>query len=140
MAEWPKAHDWKSCVPQGTEGSNPSLSSESPLPTAAGCGKRSASRAAERWRTPPGPEGSNGNRPTGCSGHYLFFCAARGAMADVVYLVQDMLFTSKIREAAKAVGLTVQAPRQPAALEALSALAGEPATKSVRSVGCIDHE
>ena len=27
MAEWSKAHDWKSCVPpKGTEGSNPSLS------------------------------------------------------------------------------------------------------------------
>lgn len=26
MAERPKAHDWKSCVPRkGTEGSNPSL-------------------------------------------------------------------------------------------------------------------
>jgi hypothetical protein len=29
MPEWPKGHDWKSCVPQGTEGSNPSLSSVS---------------------------------------------------------------------------------------------------------------
>src|SRR6188472_810737 len=27
MPEWPKGHDWKSCVPKGTEGSNPSLSS-----------------------------------------------------------------------------------------------------------------
>ena len=81
-------------------------------------------------------------------------------MADVVYLVQDMLFTSKIREAAKAVGLTVQATREPAALvaaaaaaklviidlrlptalDALAALAADPATKSVRSVGFIDHE
>jgi hypothetical protein len=26
MTERPKVHDWKSCVPQGTEGSNPSLS------------------------------------------------------------------------------------------------------------------
>ncbi len=26
MTEWPKVHDWKSCVSQGTEGSNPSLS------------------------------------------------------------------------------------------------------------------
>lgn len=26
MSEWPKEHDWKSCVPRkGTEGSNPSL-------------------------------------------------------------------------------------------------------------------
>src|SRR5450432_3885552 len=27
VSEWPKEHDWKSCVPKGTEGSNPSLSS-----------------------------------------------------------------------------------------------------------------
>ena len=27
MAEWPKAHDWKSCIPlKGIEGANPSLS------------------------------------------------------------------------------------------------------------------
>jgi hypothetical protein len=25
---WPKGHDWKSCVPNGTEGSNPSLSAK----------------------------------------------------------------------------------------------------------------
>src|SRR5580704_7835196 len=31
MPEWPKGHDWKSCVPQGTEVSNPSLSSTSGL-------------------------------------------------------------------------------------------------------------
>ena len=29
MTEWSKVHDWKSCVPQGTEGSNPSLSAHS---------------------------------------------------------------------------------------------------------------
>ena len=34
MTEWPKVHDWKSCVPQGTEGSNPSLSSAVNSPTA----------------------------------------------------------------------------------------------------------
>lgn len=81
-------------------------------------------------------------------------------MPDVVYLVQDMLFTSKIREAAKAVGLTVQATREPAALvaaasgaklviidlrlpsalDALSALGADPAAKGVRSIGFIDHE
>ena len=82
-------------------------------------------------------------------------------MADVAYLVQDMLFTSKIREAAKAVGLTVQPTREPAALvaaagggaklvivdlrlpaalDALSALGADPAAKGVRSVGFIDHE
>jgi hypothetical protein len=27
MAEWPKAHDWKSCLPQGNVGSTPTLSS-----------------------------------------------------------------------------------------------------------------
>ena len=26
VTEWPKVHDWKSCVGQPTEGSNPSLS------------------------------------------------------------------------------------------------------------------
>jgi len=81
-------------------------------------------------------------------------------MADVVYLVQDMLFTSKIREAAKAVGLTVQGTREPAALvtaaagaklvivdlrlpialDALSALGADPAAKAVPSIGFIDHE
>ncbi len=31
MAERPKAHDWKSCVPRkGTEGSNPSLCAKTP--------------------------------------------------------------------------------------------------------------
>ena len=81
-------------------------------------------------------------------------------MADVVYLVQDMLFTSKIREAAKAVGLTVQGTREPAALvtaaagaklvivdlrlpaalDALSALGADAAAKAVPSIGFIDHE
>jgi len=82
-------------------------------------------------------------------------------MADVVYLIQDMLFTSKIREAAKAVGLTVQGAREPAALvaaaaagarlvvvdlrlptalDALAALGADPAAKAVPSIGFIDHE
>jgi len=83
-------------------------------------------------------------------------------MADVVYLVQDMLFTSKIREAAKSFGLTAQATRDPAALaaaaaatdaklvildlrlataiDALAALAAEPAARCVLSVGFVDHE
>ncbi len=26
VTEWPKVHDWKSCVSQGTKGSNPFLS------------------------------------------------------------------------------------------------------------------
>jgi hypothetical protein len=29
MAEWLKAHAWKACVPQGTVGSNPTLSASS---------------------------------------------------------------------------------------------------------------
>jgi hypothetical protein len=77
-------------------------------------------------------------------------------MADVVYLIQDMLFSSKLRETAKQTGVTVQAVRDPAAwaaaareaklaivdlrlpaaLEALDALAGA----GVRTVGFIDHE
>jgi hypothetical protein len=83
-------------------------------------------------------------------------------MADVVYLVQDMLFTSKIREAARSFGLTVQATREaaaltvaaaaadvklvildlrlPAALDALAALAAHPTASAVPSVGFIDHE
>jgi DNA-binding NarL/FixJ family response regulator len=83
-------------------------------------------------------------------------------MADIVYLVQDMLFTSKIRETAKSFGLSVQSGRDPAALvqgagtndaklvivdlrlplalEALSALAADPTASRVPSVGFIDHE
>jgi AmiR/NasT family two-component response regulator len=77
-------------------------------------------------------------------------------MADVAYLINDMLFSSKLREAAKQVGLTVQATRDPAAfaaaardaklaivdlrlptaIEALTAAQGVPA----RTVGFIDHE
>ena len=81
-------------------------------------------------------------------------------MADIVYLVQDMLFTSKIRETAKSFGLSVQSVRDPvalvaggaeakliivdlrlpAALDALSALAADPTASRVPSVGFIDHE
>jgi CheY-like chemotaxis protein len=77
-------------------------------------------------------------------------------VADVVHFIQDMLFTSKLREVAKQVGVTVQAVRDPAALaaaahdaklvvidlrlpralEALDAVAAE----SVPKVGFIDHE
>ena len=39
-------------------------------------------------------------------------------MADVVYLINDMLFSSKLREAAKATGVTVQPAREPAAFAA----------------------
>jgi DNA-binding NarL/FixJ family response regulator len=79
-------------------------------------------------------------------------------MADVVYFITDMLFSSKLREAAKATGVTVQPARDPAAfaaaareaklaivdlrlpaaLAALEALGG--ATPQLRIVGFIDHE
>ena len=85
-------------------------------------------------------------------------------MADVVYMISDMLFSSKLREAAKATGVSVQATRDaaawaaaareaklaivdlrmPAALAALDALAAGPAPSEgpskVRTVGFIDHE
>jgi CheY-like chemotaxis protein len=81
-------------------------------------------------------------------------------VADVVYLVQDMVFTSKIREAAKSCGLTWQGVRDPAALAstaagarliildlrlptamaALDLLAADPATANIRSVGFVEHE
>ena len=79
-------------------------------------------------------------------------------MADVVYFARDMLFTSKIREVARTLGVTVEAARDPAALAeaaggarlvildlrldgalaALDALAARAAT--VRAVGFVDHE
>jgi hypothetical protein len=77
-------------------------------------------------------------------------------MADVVYLINDMLFSSKLREVAKQVGVTFQATRDPAAfaaaareaklaivdlrlpvaLDALAAARGGPA----RTVGFVEHE
>jgi len=80
-------------------------------------------------------------------------------MADVVYLIQDMLFSSKVREAAKQLGVTVQATRDPAAwaeaargaklaivdlrlpvaTAALDALAAMPAP-GLRTVGFVEHE
>jgi CheY-like chemotaxis protein len=81
-------------------------------------------------------------------------------LAQVVHLIQDMLFASKVREVAKQIGVTVQATRDPAALaaaareaklvivdlrlpralEALDALAADAATRDVIKVGFIDHE
>jgi len=82
-------------------------------------------------------------------------------MADVVYLVTDMLFTSKIREVAKQVGVSVQGTRDvaglaaaaaggaklvivdlrlPVAIEALARLGADAATRDIPSVGFIDHE
>jgi hypothetical protein len=82
-------------------------------------------------------------------------------MADVAYLIQDMLFSSKVRETAKPMGLTVQGARDvagllaaarggarlivvdlrlPVALDALDALAADPALAALAKVGFIDHE
>lgn len=82
-------------------------------------------------------------------------------MADVAYLIQDMLFSSKIRETAKPLGLTAQGARDvaglltaartgarlvvldlrlPVAFDALGALAGDPALAGLPKVGFIDHE
>src|SRR3954462_3818346 len=79
-------------------------------------------------------------------------------MADIVYLVRDMMFTSKIREVARQLGLEIQAAADPAALsraaagarvvivdlrlpqalEALDALAAQPAGATV--IGFVHHE
>ena len=81
-------------------------------------------------------------------------------MADVVYFARDMLFTSKIREVARTLGVTVEGARDAAALaraavgarlvlldlrlegalDVLAALAADPALRGVRSVGFVDHE
>jgi hypothetical protein len=81
-------------------------------------------------------------------------------MAEIVLFIQDMMFTSKVRETARHAGVTVQAAREPAplvtaardaklvivdlrlprALEALEALAADPAARAVTTVGFIDHE
>ena len=81
-------------------------------------------------------------------------------MADVVYMISDMLFSSKLREAAKATGVSVQAQRDPiawaaaateaklaildlrmpTALAALDALAASPPPATLRTVGFIDHD
>ena len=81
-------------------------------------------------------------------------------MATIAYLVQDLLFTSKIREAAAGLGVDVLSARDPealgqaargarlvivdlrlpAALRALDVLAADPGTARVRRVGFVDHE
>ncbi|HEX3695648.1 MAG TPA: hypothetical protein VH374_09670 [Polyangia bacterium] len=81
-------------------------------------------------------------------------------MADVVTLISDMLFSSKVREAAKATGVTVQSTRDvpalvaaaraaklvvidlrlPTALDALDALAADADKGAATVVGFIDHE
>ena len=79
---------------------------------------------------------------------------------SLAYLVQDLFFVAKIRDAADRLGIAQRsAPdaaalvaaargarlvivdlRRPDALEALDALAADPATASIRSVGFVDHE
>ena len=81
-------------------------------------------------------------------------------MAPVVYLVRDLVFVSKIREAAARLGLEVEraadAPglhaaardaklvivdlRLPEATDAFARLAADPLTARVRAVGFVDHE
>jgi CheY-like chemotaxis protein len=81
-------------------------------------------------------------------------------MADVVYFARDMVFTSKIREVARQVGLSVAPARDPAglaaaaagarlvildlrlpeAMEALAAVGADPACADVATVGFVDHE
>jgi len=81
-------------------------------------------------------------------------------MAAVVYLVKDLLFTSKIREAAHHLGIDVTSARDPDglvaaardarlvivdlrlpdALDALGRVAADPVAARVPSVGFVDHE
>ena len=80
--------------------------------------------------------------------------------ASVVYLVKDLLFVSKIREAAGHLGVEVASARDPEslvaaargarlvivdlrlpdALGALELLSADPAAARVSSVGFVDHE
>jgi hypothetical protein len=82
-------------------------------------------------------------------------------MADVVYFARDMVFTSKIREVARQLEVSVAPVRDrsglaaavtngawlvivdlrlPEALEFLSAVAAEPSAAGLATVGFIDHE
>jgi len=81
-------------------------------------------------------------------------------MADAVYLVRDLVFTSKIHEAAAQVGATIAHARDaqalgaaargarlvivdlrlPEALDALGALAADGEAAGVATVGFVDHE
>ena len=66
----------------------------------------------------------------------------RSQMADVVYFINDMLFSSKLREAAKATGVTVQGAREPAAFAAAAREAIDHEKTDVmdaaRAKGCSD--
>jgi len=81
-------------------------------------------------------------------------------MPHVVHLIRDLLFVSKLREAAEPLGLDVRGTRdadacaaaargaalvvldlrQPEGLRALERLAADPETAGVRSIGFVDHE
>lgn len=81
-------------------------------------------------------------------------------MSDVVYLIRDLPFVSKVRETAEQLGVAVQgvrtadalmaaAPgarlvildlRQQEAMRALELLAADPVTRVITTVGFIDHE
>jgi CheY-like chemotaxis protein len=81
-------------------------------------------------------------------------------MSKVVYLVRDLLFTSKIRETARQLGFELQQARDAAAVKAaagraklvildlrlpeslgaLDLLAADPQTRDIPSVGFVDHE
>jgi hypothetical protein len=81
-------------------------------------------------------------------------------VADVAYLVRDLLFVSKIGEAADHLGVAVQGARDagrlaelarearlvlvdlghPAAMTALERLASDPVTSDVESIGFVGHE
>jgi CheY-like chemotaxis protein len=81
-------------------------------------------------------------------------------MAAIVYLVRDLFFVGKIRDAAERLGVEVRRAagpaeaqeaargaalvildlRLPEALDVLDGLAGDAATATIPSVGFIDHE
>jgi hypothetical protein len=82
-------------------------------------------------------------------------------MPAVVYLVDDLFFVAKIRDAAAQVGVEVERAADPAGLAALAAagarlaivdlrrgdalaalerLAADPGMRDVRTVGFVDHE
>jgi hypothetical protein len=83
-----------------------------------------------------------------------------GTMADVVYFARDMVFTSKIREVARQIGVSVASVRDPAglpaaaagarliivdlrlpeALDALAVASADPACAGIPTVGFVDHE
>ena len=83
-----------------------------------------------------------------------------GGAGRIVYFVRDLVFTAKIREAAERLGVVLAPVRDPAAfpavargarlvivdlrlpqaMDVLTALAGDPATAAIASVGFVGHE